>query len=79
LLVGMGFPYTSNYSYINADDLICSGFTVDETDEHYILKGEHIFDELISGALYELDIVNEIISGTNTELLINKKTYYLEK
>jgi hypothetical protein len=69
----------SNYSYINADDLICSGFTVDETDEHYILKGEHIFDELISGALYELDIVNEIISGTNTELLINKKTYYLEK
>jgi len=28
----------SNYSYINADDLICSGFTVDETDEHYILK-----------------------------------------
>lgn len=68
-----------NYSFVKADEDICASFTVDETEDHYVLKGDYLFWDLAFDVFDVLNLTNEKINSVDTELLIDKKEYHIEK
>lgn len=69
-----------NFGFLNVDENFVASFTLEETDDCYILRGAYFLENLISPYLEQIMIFSwDIDTDVETKLVIYKDTYHLKE
>lgn len=69
-----------NFEFLNTDENFIASFTLEETDDCYILRGACFLEDLVYPYLQRVLISRwDVGKNVETEIVIYKDTYYLKK